>query len=308
MNKKLCAASAVMFSLMLLACSNDNVTGSSEDPNVLTAEKNQSSGVDAGHSSSSVEVLSSSSIEREASSSSRSLVLCKVSGDWGYDGCYFGPSFSEGDLYSEKNRIVKTNVYASDYAKFGERAGEIFFETDSVDGENTQIFWSPDSSSEFSGLLSAVYRFNQGGTNKNPYFNIGFYVAGFDSDGTMLSADISNWGGICMMYRGSIDPVIQLDLGNSLNRKIGNALPSVTVTTQKDDESSTFSQVHHSTNEILCYEWSQFKQPNVEGKHDIISGEDAAKHVAKVVFHFQSKPDVDYGFFTFLAIGTNRDE
>ena len=36
-------ASAVMFSLTLLAGSNDNVTGSSEDPNAVTAEKISSS-------------------------------------------------------------------------------------------------------------------------------------------------------------------------------------------------------------------------------------------------------------------------
>ena len=106
-------ASAVMFSLTLLAGSNDNVTGSSEDPNAVTAEKN---------------------------SSSATPILCKVGGDWGDAGCAPEPGFSEGDLYSEGDRIVKTNVHASDSAWFGKRAGEIFFETDSIEGGKTRAF------------------------------------------------------------------------------------------------------------------------------------------------------------------------
>ena len=66
MNKKLYALYAVMFSLAMLACSNDSISGSSEDPNVLTAEKNSSS-------SSLDDDISSSTVQPEISSSEKSL-------------------------------------------------------------------------------------------------------------------------------------------------------------------------------------------------------------------------------------------
>lgn len=291
MNMKLYMVYVV--SIVMLACSGTDVTGASDDPNVLTAEKSSSS----------------SSVDSERSSSSKDYpVLCKVSGDWGDVGCLLGQPFGDGDLFSPGDLVVKTNVYPSESNKFGVHAGEIFFETDSLEGGNSRMFWNGDSSSEFIGSLFATYWLDQGRSIKDPYVNIGFYVAGFDSDGTMLTADISSWNGICLMYRGSIDPIIQLDLGDSLNRKIGYALPSVTVVAQKDDLSIPLPLRPRKTNEILCYEWKQFKQPDVEGKHEIISGEMAAKHVAKVIFRFQSQPNDDENYFSFLAIGTNREE
>lgn len=282
-------------SLVMLACSGADVSGSSDDPSVLTAEKSSSS----------------SSVDSELSSSSKDhLVLCKVSGDWGDVGCLHGQMFGDGDLLSIGDPVVKTNVYASDFDKFGEHAGEIFFETDSIEGSVTRVFLHPDSSSKYNGFLSGDYQFDPDSMTENSYFNIGFYVAGFDSDGTALSADVSNWKGICMMYRGSIDPVIQLDLGDSLNQIMGYALPSVTVITQKEEKSNLFpfESRPRRTNEVLCYDWNQFKQPDIEGAHEIISGEEAAKHVEKVIFHFQAQPGSDNGSFRFLAIGTGRDQ
>lgn len=298
MNKKLYTACLGSFMLAILACSGDNVSGSSEDPSVLTAEKNSSS--------SSLDLNLSSSSVKKKSSSSGMPVLCKVSGDWGDVGCAPGPEFSDGDLWSEGDHVVKTNVLTDGSAKFEMHAGEIFVETDAIQGSVTRVFMGPDSSSEFKGFLSGSYQFDPDSMTADSYFNIGFYVAGFDSSGTMLSADISNWNGICMMYRGSIEPVIQLDLGDSLNKELGYALPSVTVITTKEDPG--FSLVRGRTNEILCYEWNQFKQPDIKGEHEIISGEEAAKHVAKVIFHFQAQPGSDHGFFYFLAIGTSRDQ
>ena len=322
MNKKLYALYAVAFSLAMLACSNDNVTGSSEDPNVVTAEKNSSSsGFDVDISSSATVPLelSSSSTENRAtssetvssssmkkfSSSSATPILCKVGGDWGDVGCVNGQVFGDGDLFSIGDFIVKTNVYVSDSSKFGKRAGEIFFETDSIEGGKTRLFWNADSSSEFNGSLYAHYWLDHGNSTKEPFINVGFYDAGFDSNGNMLSADISGWNGICMMYRGSIDPIIQLDLGDSLNKKLGYALPSVMVIPTREE--SGFYMTRSRTNEILCYEWNQFKQPDVDGDHEVISGDDAAKHVARVIFHFQSQSNDEKNYFSFLAIGTNRD-
>ena len=298
MNKKLYALYTVFFSLAMLACSNDdNVTGSFEDPNVLTAKNDSSSSSLDGETSSSavrLEMSSSSSLlVRENSSSSEPLVLCKASGDWGSYGCHITLPSGEGDLWSTGDLKVKTSAYVKDSSKFGNRAGELFFETDSVDGENTKVHWIEDLEvvPEFNGQLEVQLSW---GARFDPFFNIGFYVAGFDSNGVALSADVSNWNGICVMYRGTTAPVLQLDLGDSLNKKIGYVLPSIALSTTGDPQ---------------CYEWKLFKQHNLDNGYEFISGEEAAKHVEKVIFHFQpTNLSNNYEFIHVLAIGTNRDD
>lgn len=298
MNKKLYALYTVVFSLAMLACSNDdNVTGSFEDPNVLTAKNDSSSSsLDGETSSSTVQPKISSS-----SSSSEPLVLCKASGGWG---CSIG---GIGDLWESGDLKVKTNIYAEKSFKFGEHAGDLFFETDSIKGGKTQIIWYHNHSvaSEFrSGSLNALVFLDKNEMIETPFFDIGFYVAGFDSNGFALSADISNWNGICILAQygsvvnddrnsGSIELSLILDLGNSINTKIGYALPSVKISPK---------------GETQCYEWKQFKQPNLGSEHEVISGEDAAKNVERIVFHFQSMVAQDTLYFDFLAIGTNRDD
>ena len=295
-----------MLVLAIIACS-DNVSGSSEDPNVLTAETDSSSGSDVkmsssvtvAKSSSSKKMESSSSASKKISSSSTPLVLCKAGGYW--DGCAKFGTGGEGDLWPYTgSKNVHTKAYAEDSAMFGEHAGELYFETDSLEGGKTQIFWNDGTMSSEdnyfgNGHLSATVKLDKGSLSCDPYFNLGFYVAGFDSNGVALSADISNWNGICIMYKGSISPTLQLDLGDSLNQKLGYALPAVTMVSSEDPQ---------------CYEWNQFKQPDSEKEYEIISGEDAAKHVVKVVFHFQAQPNEEFEGFdgiNIIAIGTNRE-
>ena len=305
MNKKLYALYTVFFSLAMLACSNDSISGSSEDPNAVTAE-NQSSGFDVNISSSAVlpEMSSSSSVKKFSSSSKYVPVLCKASVDWGYDGCIRTPPSGDGDLWSYGLK-VKTDAYADDPSKFGNRAGEFFIETDSAEGGKTELYWfgsdrrpSTFEDCSLEGYLEANVRWDKGDlpyeVGHDPYFNLGFYVAGFDSDGVAMSADISNWNGMCFAYTGTTNPTLQLDLGDSINKKLGNVLPSVTL---------------FASSEPQCFEWKDFKQPAMEKKYEVISGEEAAKHVEKVVLHFQALPREsfgDAGDILILAIGTNR--
>lgn len=305
MNKKLYALYAVVFSLTMLACSNDSISGSSEDPNAVTAE-NQSSGFDVNISSSAVlpEMSSSSSAKKFSSSSKYIPVLCKASVDWGYDGCLIKPPSGDGDLWSYGLK-VKTDAYADDPSKFGNRAGEFFIETDSAEGGKTELYWfgsdrrpSTFEGCSLEGYLEANVRWDKGDlpyeVGHDPYFNLGFYVAGFDSDGNAMSTDISNWNGMCFVYSGTTNPTVQLDLGDSINKKLGNALPSVTLFNKQEPQ---------------CFEWKDFKQPATGKEHGVISGEEAAKHVEKVVLHFQALPREsfgDYGDILILAIGTNR--
>lgn len=307
MDKKLYALYAVVFSLTMLACSNDSISGSSEDPNVLTAENDSSSSSLDGETSSSAiqpEISSSSSAKKFSSSSKYVPVLCKASVDWGYDGCLVKPATGMGDLWSYGPK-VKTDAYADDPSKFGNRAGEFFIETDSAEGGKTELYWfgsdrrpSTFEGCTLEGYIHANVRWDKGDlpyeVGHDPYFNLGFYVAGFDSDGVAMSADISNWNGMCFVYSGTTNPTLQLDLGDSINKKLGNVLPSVTL---------------FASSEPQCFEWKDFKQPATGKEHGVISGEEAAKHVEKIVLHFQALPREsfgDYGDILILAIGTNR--
>ena len=306
MNNKLCMALGA-FTLVMLACSSENgsITEPYDDPGAGTAKHNSSSSLEIDVSSSSLnaqscssEIESSSSVV-ESSSSSSHLSLCKVSGHWSEYGCIYTPSHGEGDLWSRRDRKVRTNVYLDDSSKFGDRAGEFFFETDSLEGGESFIKWSDGLHlvPEFDGILRTNVRFLRGSLACDPFVKIGFYVAGFDSSGAALSADVTNWNGLCILYDGTIGTTLQLDLGESLNRKLGNALPSVKVVPSEEPQ---------------CFDWSQFKQPETDTEHETISGEEAAKHVEKVVFFFQTTPsdESEYYFeaFEIIAIGTNRDE
>ncbi len=290
MNKKLFVACFAVCSLALLACSDDSISGSSEDPSVLTAEKNQSSGSDLILSSTSVEGSSSSAVQN-TSSSSKQFILCKAGGDSG--GCF---ATSYGDLWATGLSRVKTGTWAEDSSGYGNRAGELFYETSFVEGGKSQIIWDDGSTNsrvvEFGkGYLSAIVQLDDGELDKDSYVNVGFSVAGFDSDGVPVSADISNWNGICVSYVSSVDVSLQLDLGDSINQKIDFALPSVTL---------------EKGQSVQCFEWKRFEQSKSGKEHVVISGEDAAKRVVNVVFHFQSSERL-FGF-KIISIGTNRDE
>ena len=274
MNKKLYLIFLCAFALATLACSDDSVTGSS----------------DVALSSSSLNDLNSSSAEKSSSSSAKA-VLCKASGST--SGCVVT---SYGDLWAIGYTRVATKSIAKDSSKYGDRAGELFFETDSIEGGKTQITWDDGGSNpritEFGmGYLSAIVSLDKGDMDKEPYVNIGFNVAGFDSNGMPLSADISDWNGICISYVASVDVSLLLDLGDSVNQKIDFAMPSITLEKGRSTQ---------------CFEWKQFVQDESKKEHDIISGENAAKHVVNVLFHVQSSENV-VGF-EIVAIGTNRDE
>ena len=305
-----------LLSLAMLACTDGEITEPSENPDTPLAEISSSSNgpfVDLSSSSSAEEgysnqsssfsgEYSSSSSTRALSSSAMASALCKVSGDWGSQGCVITYPHGEGDLWSTGKLKVKTNVYAEDSSKFGDRAGEFFFETDSSEGGNTQIYWTNMAElriiPEFMGGLEAEIEFDKENLASDLYFNIGFYVAGFDSNGVALSADISNWNGLCILFAGTIGPILQLDLGDSLNQELNNILPSV---------------IMSRTGKPQCYEWKDFVQPETDKEHKVISGDEAARHVEKIIFHFQEQPGVEHGDYEpeaieFIAIGTNRDE
>ena len=336
MNKKLCVACAGAFSLVALGCADDNISGSSEDPNVLTALTTSSSGSDFGlssskeietlpnsteSSSSSSQDVSSSSLDEPRPLSSSSMrvssssfyyppieyppILCKASGGSGCAGDY-----GYGDLWGLENigdsvAHVYVEKFAEDPSKLGRDAGKWFWEADSADGGKSTIEWlegfqaepyevPADSLLLYYGGIGGLAHLDKGSLTYYPFVSVGFNVAGFDSNGVALSADISNWNGICIVYTSNVAPVLSLDLGDSLNQELGMALPSVglakaTVGTTK------------------CFEWSDFEMPSWSKNFKYkISGEEAAKRVVRIVFRMQGQTDKTYNF-NIMAVGTNLD-
>ena len=280
-----------------------------------SVETTSSSAKTAGSSSVLPELQSSSSTEPPVHSSSSSFqtlpssiyyppFLCKTTLG---GGC--APQGYDGDLWDPYKdvAVVLTNKYADDSSKFGIDAGKWFWEVDSIDGGKSTILWGEGaeyggsldsavaSAQEYNGL-SGEARLDKGGLTYNPFVRVGFYVAGFDSCGVALSADITNWNGICVAFKSDVGPVLELDLGDSLNKELSWALPMVSL--------------RRASNELgrsMCFSWSDFKMPSWAKNYKYqISGEEAAKRVVRIFMRFQDEPG-NYKF-NIMAIGSNRDD
>ena len=317
----------------IVGCADDQsiVSGTSVEPNTL-AELSSSSElsvpnssetvVQSSSSSSETPVLSSSSENPVLSSSSDVPVQSSSSSDpsWVFSSAYIPPVLCKvggyggcvvsyyGDLWSGEETIdtVQTNAFAEDKSQFGTNAGKWFLDANPYDeGGASTIQWAvpvgddEDSTSLLPvmnecGGLCGKFELNKGTLTYNPFVEVGFYVAGIDSNGVALSADVSNWTGICVMYSSSILGSLVLDLGDSLNQVLKYDVPSVTLSKSLSGASK-------------CFEWRKFKRAGwgakVEGWEDENAGEMAAQHLAKVVFRFQDK-DGTKGEFNIRAIGT----
>jgi hypothetical protein len=334
MNQKLYMACAGIFSLAMLACSestNSPVSGTAEEPNVLTAENDiSSSSIEIPASSAEIRELSSSSAELpitsssstepsilsssseiplltsssseppipESSSSSHS-VLCKTNG-----GPCGGPG--GGDLWypAYDYDLIQTDRYAEDKSVFGEKAGTWFLETDSSDGGKSTIQWGleyMDIDWDGQSLIPVIeecdglcgtFALDKGDLSYDPFITIGFYVAGFDSSGNPLSADVSNWQGICIAFSLSgASANVQLSMGDSLDKAMGYALPE--------------EFLGKSYGKSSCFEWSDFLQPTWKSKDALtVSGEEAARRLVKVIIRIQAKSG-SKGDFNILGIGSN---
>lgn len=210
------------------------------------------------------------------------------------------------DLWEGYSTYVDAGMYVEDKSLVGVDVGKWFWETDSAFGGKSFIEWPVELGDEYDSLsidpvidycigLCGTFHLDRGDLSYNPYVDVGFNVAGFEDFGKeLLSADITNWNGICVSYSASVAPTLVLDLGDSLNEKLAWALPMVDL-----------AKTSFGTNK--CFEWSDFKMPSWASAHEFkITGEEAAKHVARIYFRFQSASGV--GNFNIMAIGSNRQK
>lgn len=244
-------------------------------------------------------LTSSSSSAGPLSSSSSNPVLCKTSlSGAGCAGIYY-----EGDVWDPEKYIaaVETNKYADDSSKFGIDAGKWYWKITTPEGGESTVEWlagSLDSAvTQAWGWegLAGVAHLVKGNLTYSPFVDIGFNVAGFDSNGVALSADISNWNGICIAYKSDVAIALILDLGDSINKDLDWGMPSVSLTKASGLPTDK------------CVKWSDFKMPGwVKKAKYKISGEEAAKQVVGIMMRIQAQAG-NYGF-SILAVGSNRDE
>lgn len=338
MNQKLYMASAGVFALAMLACSesvDSPVSGTAEEPNVLMANNDlpssssivelSSSSVDTPNSSADVPnssaneptISSSSEIPVSSSSSEPSWiyssayvppVLCKVGGF----GCV---TISEGDLWSgaywddESEADVQTSLYAEDKSQFGIDAGKWFLDIDTADGGKSTIQWAvPVGNEKDSASILPVMEECDGlcGTFKLDRDDLSYYDP-FVRVGFNVAGFDSN--GVALTVDVSnwtgICLMYQATIGASLVLDVGDSLNKAL------EYDLPFATLPKSTaGSSRCFEWSKFRRAGwgaaIEGWEDDAVGEMAARHLSKVYIQFQSKSGTK-GEFTIFAVGTNLD-
>lgn len=281
MNKKLhmvCAG----FSLAALGCSGVDVSGSSEEPNVLMAQNSSSSSV-PGASSSSVVESSSGNYE-----------------------------FNDGDLWNPSAGDFTVNVarYAASLPAGAKTDGHWVLTTDAENGGSSSIVWPMDyvSSKDERAIVEAcngicgtvvLKESSSWDVDENPFAYVGFTLAK-DSSGNPIPVDVSDWGGICVTLTSDQSFSLQLAVRDSLDLLDERtwptfAYPAVSLPRTKDGVPKT-----------VCRKWSDFRIPT--WKRDVPEywktdvGAKAAKQLVAFRIEFAGRPG-EYKF-NIMSLGT----
>lgn len=166
-------------------------------------------------------------------------------------------------------------------------SGYWFTYDDSEEGGKSTFEFSGtgDELGECKGLCGTA-TLNQGTQQGIPYAGVGFPVAGTNEKNVLDVADISDWGGLCVVYTSETTLSVKLEMDEQTNKELGSNLPAVNLpmATQRD---------------VRCVEWKDFKQAG-EGS---ISGEDAAKKVGAILFEI-SGTSITKAEIGIVGIGT----
>ena len=284
MNKNLYLVCAGALSLSMLACSDDGISGSSEDPNVLTA---------LGLSSSESETSSSSTVE----SSSGTFQMD--------DGVLWNPS--------AKGFSINTAFYASVLPANAEADGRWVVETDSMSGGASSVVWPADlvdAQSERTviescdGICGTVSLARYSSLSEEPFAGVGFTLAK-DSDGNPVPLDVTDWGGVCITYESDAAPSLEMVIGDSLSlldeRSGWHAFANPSVSLPKTTATGT---------RTMCRKWSDFRIPSwMRGAPEYWmtdAGTKAAKQLVALKFVISAMPG-EYKF-NIKKLETNPDQ
>lgn len=210
-----------------------------------------------------------------------------------------GSSSSVGNSSSDGKALPKFNVWdgSKEYrVNIGnENAGYWFAVSDKQDGGLSKLAYPVDVAEEPSpNYLDGVIDYCKGlcgtieleNTMATPWAGIGFSVA---EDGS--TADISEWGGICVTYASDMAMSVMLGVvtaGDSLNW----ASPFVLLPKTVKNTSELDALISPDKAVTRCAKWSDFKVPEWANTSEIsqvgqvLSGEEASKQVRAVLFRF----------------------
>ncbi len=275
--------------MMFSACSDDNPENPANE--IEIGEESSSNGFiysSSAHEmfdeSSSSENVFSSSVEQSISSSSvtSSSMNESSSSVW-----YLKETFKT--WYGDNlDSVVKTGISASkdvyvkgsDWFVFGDRDiggfSQIEFPDPAV--ENAPYFYY-NLLHKCIGLC-ASYVFNQEGLKETPFVGFGFYIADKASKDSLLAADVSDWGGLCLAYNSGTDLIVGLESLNQENSVLDN-LPSV--------------RLPASVGQVVNIPWGDFSS-------GAVSVDDAVKNLYAVKFKFVGE-NGDNGSFNIQSVG-----
>lgn len=195
------------------------------------------------------------------------------------------PCFTKDDMFCHgENNVVNTGFKNN-------QAGYLFEYNDEIDGGKSAFIWPVELDKKSDNAYAPIIDhcdglcgsllLDRGTMYYDPFTSIGFRVAGIDKSGEPISADISNWGGICLSYQS--DAAISMEIGydEANEAEVGFDVPFVSL-----PKASNGTQ--------KCFTWSQFKQAGWGTKK--IAPEDNAKNVTAIRIKFQAKTGTTANF------------
>ena len=302
MLKKLLDVSACVFTCALVlgvvACSDDNTAGITEDGNPI-AHGESSSSVVGG--SSAVESSSSVVSASSAAQSSSSVVAVQSS--------------------SSVEAVPKFDVWngKTDYKinTGNENTGYWFSYGDDAEGGLSTITWPVPMGNEYSdNTLDAVIEECGGlcgtvelrGSETMPWAGIGFTLA---EEGSTV--DISAWGGICVTYASEypVNFYLNVDVGGIdtiSNVSPFMAYPMITLPKTVTNAPTLKNMLGSDVAITRCAKWSDFKvsswaEYNKAKLSKVYSGEEAAKEIKAINFVFMGNSD-GKGNFNIIGVST----
>ena len=177
-------------------------------------------------------------------------------------------------------------------------SGYWYIANDSTDGGKSVITWAaePDPDGSLEPVLEkcgtgvcGTYKLDKGDLYYDPFVEIAFDLAGKGADGQAIPVDISGMEGIDIQFSSSHAAVLELSLGEEMDKKIGYALPA-------------YDLGKSSTGKYASIPWSKFAQPSWAKADQLISIEEAITSVASIRVRIQAKTGSE-GQFNIMGIG-----
>lgn len=183
-------------------------------------------------------------------------------------------------------------------------AGYWFSYSDSNDGGLSEVQWPVPTGNgyddnslqpiiETCGGVCGKVVLSAGSVTYDPFVGIGFNVVGetSETDDTPAAGDASAWGGICIAYSSTLQPVLELGLGDEGDQAL-----------KYDNPFNKLVKSSEGTSKDIP--WADFSQAGwgVSQGGDVIDGPTAATKLVAVKFKIQAK-DGSKGDFNIVQIG-----